>query len=84
MDFVWAADIHGPKSPHFRGLVIFFPYLTIHYPWARLEKETLIALVIVINLQISLFRANLVTILSALGTLTSSQSPTYPVSRVFW
>ena len=32
MDFVWAADIHGPKSPHFRGLVNFSPYLTIHYP----------------------------------------------------
>ena len=26
MDFVWAADIHGQKSPHFRGLVNFFPY----------------------------------------------------------
>ena len=31
--FCLGSRLTCPKSPHFRGLVIFFPYLPIHYPW---------------------------------------------------
>ena len=31
--FCLGSQLTCPKSPHFRGLVTFFPYLTIHYPW---------------------------------------------------